>query len=63
MAFARQNRQRTIVVTHKIVEFKLVNPSVVFNSPLEVIPNITARSKKIYPEAIFILKNLPCLIN
>ena len=42
MAFARQNRQRTIVVTHKIVEFKLVNPSVVFNSPLEVIPNITA---------------------
>jgi len=54
MAFERQKRQVTIEATHKIVGIKFVNPSVVFKKPLAPIPNTTDKTKKIYPDTMFI---------
>ena len=47
IAFERQNIQTNIFATQKIVGLSLVNPSVVFKNPLEAIPVITAKIKKI----------------
>ena len=49
IAFARKKIQRTIVTIHIVVGTRFVNPLVVFKKPLEVIPNITANKRYIYP--------------
>ena len=55
IAFARKNIQRTIVIIHIAVGTRLVNPLVVFKKPLEVIPNITANKRYVYPRIFVII--------
>ena len=45
IALDKQNKQRTIDVTQKIVGKILVKPLVVFKKPLAEIPSIIARNK------------------
>ena len=57
IAFARKKIQRTIVTIHIVVGTRFVNPLVVFKKPFEVIPNITANKRYIYPK-IFVIAYL-----
>ena len=49
MALDKQNIHTIILIRQNIVGLSFVNPSVVFKKPLEVIPNITANKRYIYP--------------
>ena len=57
IALDKQKIQATIDMIQKIVGPIIVNPLVDFKKPFEVIPNIIANKRKIYPEKLLIVKN------
>tara|TARA_B100000683_G_scaffold56905_1_gene54602 strand:- start:170 stop:346 length:177 start_codon:yes stop_codon:yes gene_type:complete len=54
IALDKQKIQATIDITQKIVGPIFVNPLVDFKKPLEVIPNIIANRRNMYPDKLLI---------
>jgi hypothetical protein len=54
IAFDKQKIQATIEIAQKTVGPRFVNPLVDFKKPLEVIPRIIPKNKKIYPDKLLI---------